>query len=41
MRMIKGALCLIQLVCLYHVVKKDRFWLAPVSCLIACVGMSL
>lgn len=39
--MFKGALCVIQFVCLYHVLRRDRNWLLPIQMLIAIVSMAI
>jgi hypothetical protein len=39
--LIKCLLCVIQLVCLYQVLKNDKTWLCPLQLLIAVVAMSM
>ena len=39
--MFKGTLCVIQAVCLYHLLRHDRTWLVPIQMLIAIVSMSI
>ena len=37
----KGGLCVIQLVCLYHVFRHDRMWLIPIQMIIAFLAMCM
>ena len=37
--LIKGVLCVVQMFCLYRVLKNDEIWLVPLQALIACVAM--
>ena len=41
MQMVKGIVCVIQLICLYHVLKHDRTWLVPIQVLIACAAICM
>lgn len=37
--LIKGVLCVVQMFCLYRVLKHDEVWFVPLQVLIACVAM--
>lgn len=37
----KAFLCVIQLVCLYQVLRYDKTWLCPLQMLIAVIAMSI
>lgn len=39
--MIKAAICVLELVCLYHVLKHDRVWLAIPSVLMAILTWAI
>lgn len=39
--LIKLFLCVIQIICLYHVIKHERAWLVPIQLLVAIVAMSI
>lgn len=37
----KASLCVMQLICLYHVIKHGRVWLVPLQMIMAAVELAI